>query len=454
MQKSTICENMMPQENLRIAVIGSGIAGLSAAWLLGKRHSVTLYEKENRLGGHSNTVSVDHPRGVIPVDTGFIVYNEDNYPNLTALFQHLRVPTKASNMSFAASLGGGAFEYSGSNLDGLFGQRLIALKPSFWRMIMDLRRFYREAPLHLSEGATDDLALGDYLRRQRYGSDFIEKHILPMGAAIWSTTAAEMMAYPAETFIRFFESHGLLRISGRPEWRTVEGGSIEYVRRLSENLTGHVRYSGVRSIERTGNSVALTPADGETEHYDHVVIAAHADQALGLLKDPDRLESRLLGSWRYTKNRAVLHSDTRLMPRRRRVWSSWNFIQGIDGAAHQPLCVSYWMNLLQSIAEDSPLFVTLNPPGGLEPKNPHATFDYEHPFFDQGALDTQKDLWSLQGRRRTWFCGSYFGYGFHEDALESGLSVAEQLGGINRPWSVQEGSNRVHVTEAVWANAA
>ncbi len=422
---------------------------MSAAWLLSQGHRVTVYERNSWVGGHSNTVDAPGDGGTMPVDTGFIVYNEPTYPNLTALFDHLNVPTKVSDMSFAASLGGGNLEYAGTDLNGLFGQRRNIVRPRFWSMIKDLLRFYREAPSFLDEPENDGISLADYLARGGYGRPFIEDHLYPMGAAIWSTTAVDMAAYPAKAFIRFFVSHGLLLIKNRPPWRTVDGGSREYVKRLTAGFTDRIRFGGVCAVHRQADRVLVTDAGGKTDAYDHVVMATHADEALALLDNPDPLEKGLLGAWRYTTNGAVLHTDAALMPLRRRVWSSWNFIDGGEKA----LCVTYWMNRLQSLDAAPPIFLTLNPVQEPRPDNVIREFTYTHPFFDTAALETQSRLWSLQGNRRTWFCGSYFGHGFHEDALQSGLAVAEQLGGLRRPWTVADENGRIHVSARQMAAA-
>lgn len=428
---------------LDVAVIGSGIAGMSVAWLLAKGHAVTVYEKAGRVGGHSHTVDAPSQRGATPVDMGFIVYNERNYPNLTALFSCLDVPTKPSDMSFAASLDDGAFEYAGSDLNGLFGQRINAVRPRFWRMLADLRRFYREAPNFLAAPDAESATLGDYLDRAGFGADFVNDHLLPMGAAIWSTTAPEIRAYPAAAFIRFFASHGLLDLRGRPQWRTVAGGSREYVHRLTACYRERIRCDGVRCVRRLGDKVAVEDDGGIVHLHDHVVVAAHADEAFRLLADPDPLEARLLGSWRYTRNRAVLHRDPALMPRRQRVWSSWNFIGGRGKRDSSELCVTYWMNRLQGLDPAEPLFLTLNPVREPAAETVVAETDFTHPYFDCAALAAQRQLWALQGRQRTWYCGSYFGYGFHEDALQSGLAVAEALGGRRRPWTVAGENDRI-----------
>jgi len=442
----------LTRHRLKIAVVGTGIAGMSAAWLLDRKHSVTVYEKNSRIGGHSNTVDAPTTQGHTPVDTGFIVYNERNYPNLTALFRHLDVPTRDSDMSFAASLDGGRLEYAGTDLNGLLGQRRNIVRPRFWRMVTDLLRFYREAPALLEDPDAGNISLDDYLRRENYGQSFIEDHLLPMGAAIWSTTAPEMKSYPATAFIRFFKSHGLLTLTDRPQWRTVEGGSRAYVERLTAPYSDRVRFGGVQSIRRTSNGVVVEDYRGATEIFDHVVIATHADEAFALLGDPDPLEENLLGGWRYTQNRAVLHRDSALMPRRRRVWSSWNFIGG--HRYNGQVCVTYWMNRLQSLDDSDPLFVTLNPVREPAPGTMIQDVEYTHPFFDTASLDSQVRLWSLQGHRRTWYCGSYFGHGFHEDALQAGLAVAEQLGGLRRPWTVAGESDRIYLPANTQAVAA
>lgn len=426
-----------------IAIIGTGIAGMSCAWLLNQGHNITVYEQNDRIGGHSNTVEVPTKYGFTPVDTGFIVYNERNYPNLTALFKHLNVPTIPSEMSFSASLDGGMFEYSGTDLNGILGQRMNIFRPRFWRMIADLLRFYREAPAMLKDTSVHGMSLGDYLSQENYGQSFIHDHLLPMGAAIWSTTPAEMKAFPVISFLRFFDSHGLLGLSDRPQWRVVTGGSREYVTRLTTSYRGRIHFGGVRSIRRAETEVLVTDHQGIVSKFDHVVIASHADEALKMLSDPDSNENRLLGSWRYTRNRAVLHRDPSLMPTRQRVWSSWNYIGNRQQEQTKQFCVTYWMNRLQSLNPDEPLFVTLNPIHEPAPRTIIREFDYRHPFFDAKALEAQRLLWSLQGNRRTWFCGSYFGHGFHEDALQSGLAVAEQLGSLRRPWRVLGENNRL-----------
>lgn len=424
---------------LNIAVIGSGIAALSCAWLLSDRHRVVVYERADRLGGHSNTVEVRSPDGSdTAVDTGFIVFNDATYPNLVALFDHLGVRSRATDMSFAVSLDQGRFEYAAP---ALFAQRRNAFRPRFWNMLSEIMRFYREAPLSIA-GSDPDLTLGDFLKREGFSEAFRDDHLLPMAAAVWSSPASSLLDYPAESFIRFCSNHGLLRLTGRPVWRTVEGGSRTYVARLAEELD-HVRLArSVASVRRVDGKVEVRDLQGGVERFDHVVIGAHADQALAMLAEPTVEQRTLLGAFRYSRNLTVLHSDAGLMPRRRRAWAAWNYIGVDDG-----LCVTYWMNRLQGLAGQD-LFVTLNPPRPPRPETLLRTELYEHPVFDPAAIRAQKRLWDLQGQDGVWFCGAYFGAGFHEDGLQAGLAVAEQLGGVRRPWSVPNESGRIHLQAA------
>jgi predicted NAD/FAD-binding protein len=428
----------------RIAVIGTGISGMSAAWLLSQRHDVTIYERDGRLGGHSNTVEVRMPDGVVPVDTGFIVYNEKTYPNLTALFAHLGVVTHPSEMSFAVSLDDGELEYSGTSLNGLFAQRSNVFRPRFWSMLNDLWRFYREAPRDLS--SLDDLSsLEQYLDAGCYGEVFRSDHLLPMAAAIWSASPSQMLQYPAASFIRFHDNHGLLQLRNRPPWRTVAGGSRTYVDALMHRFKDGIRLArGVAAIRRHQDGVEVRDRGGHSDHFDDVVIAAHADQALALLEQPTAEERSLLGAFRYSQNRAVLHGDPVLMPQRKAAWASWNYIGG--RASTENPTVTYWMNALQQLPTAQNLFVTLNPV--VEPKQILHEEHYDHPIFDAAAMSAQRRLWSLQGQDRIWFCGSYFGAGFHEDGLQSGLAAAEALGGVRRPWHVENESGRIYVDEA------
>ena len=432
---------------LRIAVIGSGISGLSAAWLLSKQHQVTLYEANQYIGGHANTVDVDTPRGPVAIDTGFIVYNDANYPNLTALYQHLGVETHETEMTFALSLNNGAYEYSGTGLNGLFGQRRNMLSRRHWQLLLDLARFFRTAQSRIGNHS-DGTTLGHFLAYEGYSTTFVEDHIVPMGAAIWSTSMAEMLNYPARSFIDFYANHGLLGFINRSAWRSVTGGSRSYVERMIKDGGFEVlRNIRAERIVRHANYVHITDARGASRPFDHVVIATHADQALKLLDQPDTLETNLLEPFTYQENIAVLHRDSRWMPKRKRLWSSWNYHKG-GAISDDNLCVTYWMNSLQKLKSDTNFFVTLNPSQEIHPKAVDRSFVYEHPVFNARTSEAQRHLHSLQGHKRTWFCGSYFGYGFHEDGAQSGLAVAEQLGGVRRPWNVDNESGRIVLPSA------
>jgi len=422
---------------LKIAVVGSGIAALSSAWLLSQKHKVTLYEKADRLGGHSNTVRTSLPTGEVPVDTGFICFNDATYPNLIALFAHLGIKTRKTDMSFAVSLDGGKFEYAAP---GLFAQKRNMLRPAFWGMLKEILRFYRLAPRHMADMDDHDLTLGDYLKREGFSEAFRDQHLLPMAAAIWSSPAHTLLDYPAQSFIKFCGNHGLMKLVGRPLWRTVEGGSRVYVERLARAIHDIRLERAVVCVRRTFEGVIVTDSRGFAERYDHVVLGTHADQALSMLDSPSDEENRVLGAFKYSRNLTVLHTDKGLMPQRRKAWASWNYI-GINNG----LCVTYWMNKLQGLPGQD-VFVTLNPPRAPRPDTLLRSEIYDHPIFDPAALKAQQRLWGLQGRGGVWYCGAHFGAGFHEDGLQSGLAVAEQLGDVRRPWQVANESGRIYVS--------
>lgn len=434
----------------RIAVIGSGISGLSAAWLLSQRHQVTLYEALARPGGHTHTVDAEVGRPQpVAVDTGFIVFNEATYPNLCALFDHLGVASRATDMGFSVSLDGGALEYAGNGLNSLFAQRRNLLSPRFWGMLRDLVRFYRQAPADAPGCGL--MSLDEYLDSRGYGRAFRDDHLYPMAAAIWSTPSAQVGRYPVAAFVRFCENHHLLSLGRRPPWRTVVGGSRRYVQRLLEVLEqapgGGVRLGcAAEQVRRRADGVVVVADGGRDQRpFDAVVLATHADQALRLLDTPTADERSLLGAFGYTRNRTLLHRDAALMPRRRGVWSAWNYLasRGQAAGAADALCVTYWMNRLQDLGDSPPLFVTLNPLREPAPGTLLLEQVYEHPVFDARAMQAQQQLGRLQGRQRTWFCGAYFGSGFHEDGLQAGLAVAEALGGVRRPWTVAQPSGRI-----------
>ncbi len=432
-----------------IAVVGSGISGLSCAWLLSHAHRVTLYEAADRLGGHTNTITIETADGARRVDTGFIVYNATTYPNFVALLAHLGLETRASDMSFAVSLDDGALEYAGTDLRGLFAQKRNLVSPRFLSMIADLLRFYRSAPRALS--GLESVSLGTFLDRGGYGRAFREDHLLPMAAAIWSAPAQTLLDFPAEAFVRFCDNHGLLKVRNRPIWRTLTGGSQTYIPALVAPLAGRILTGrSIVSLRREADGVTLRDAAGRVARHDHVVLATHADEALAVLDAPSEEEREILSAFRYSKNRAVLHSDPRLMPRRRSVWSSWNYV-GSRTDQRDTLRVTYWMNKLQGLPSAPDFFVTLNPVQA--PQDTVYETVYTHPVFDLSALAAQKRLWALQGRDRVWYCGAHFGAGFHEDGLQAGLAVAEALGGVERPWRVADPSGRIHLPPT-WRNLA
>ena len=433
-------DQVSPQR-LKIGIVGTGIAGMSSAWLLSHNHDVTVFEKDDRIGGHTNTVDVNG----LGVDTGFIVYNVANYPNLIALFDHLGVKTQATDMSFGVSVDQGDFEYSGGDLKGLFAQKRNLLRPRFWSMVKDILRFYRDAPAAIVNDADDSITLGDYLSLNRYSHAFQRDHLLPMGAAIWSTPVDTMLEYPLNAFLRFCDNHGLLQVSDRPQWRTVVGGSREYVKKLTANYSDKIiTNSAVTKVYADANGAYVEVRNGIVHHFDHVVMASHADQSLNLLGSYDAAERKLLEAFTYQPNKAILHTDASLMPRNKQAWSSWNYLsESQDG--EDSVCVTYWMNRLQNLKTETDYFVTLNPTHLPKEGSIVRSFLYHHPMFDRAAIAAQRMLWSIQGQRRLWFCGSYFGHGFHEDALQSGLAVAEAVGGVRRPWTVENESGRINL---------
>ncbi len=410
---------------------------MGAAWALHRDHEIVVYEKEPRPGGHSHTVDVDYDGTTIPVDTGFIVYNELNYPNLTTLFGELGVETIGTNMTFGFSSLNGRLEWQGNTIGTLFAQKSNLFSLSFHRMWLDILRFRRNGLTDLVAGRTQGHSLGSYLKENSYSDAFRDHCIIPMGAAIWSTSASEMLAFPAESFIRFFENHRLFYFD-KPMWRTVKGGSREYVKRLTAPFADRIRLNTpVAKIARTSTAVEVTDGRGHCETFDHVILACHSDEALPLLADATDAERHVLTPMRYAPNRVYLHRDPSLMPRRKSVWSSWNYL-GRDTDTGGSVSVTYWMNRLQSIDETKPLFVSLNPPAPPAEHLTFHTFDYDHPQFDAAALVAQRRLHMIQGQHRTWFCGAYAGYGFHEDGLTAGLEVAERIG-AKRPLCAVKG---------------
>ncbi len=422
---------------MKIAIIGAGISGLGCAHALlaDRQHGlqITLYEAALRPGGHTNTVDVSLDGRHYPVDTGFLVFNERTYPNLIRLFGELGVPVAASDMSFAVSVpvpglfGRRTLEWAGTDLAGVFAQRRNLTSPAFLHMLADLIRFNRQAT-RIAQGqeATGDLSLGEFLDRHRYGRSFRQLYLLPMAAAIWSCPMATMLAYPLQTFVRFCHNHGLLQIEDRPRWFTVRGGARQYVERIVHRLPEVRLGDPVQRVSRDARSGRVLVASSRgRDSFDQVVLATHSDQSLRLLADASEAERDVLAAVGYQPNRAVLHTDARLMPAARRVWSSWNYLS--NGNADPAVSVTYWLNRLQPLPFATPVFVSLNPFIEPNPSTVLAEFDYAHPVFDAAAIAAQQRLPAVQGTNGVWFAGAWTGYGFHEDGLKSGLAVAERL---------------------------
>ena len=435
---------------MRIAVIGSGISGLASAFLLQGYGDVHLFEKAARLGGHSHTVDAIFGDVAVPVDTGFIVYNPLNYPNLIALFDRLSVPNIETDMSFSVSLGGGQMEYEGS-IRGLLAQPGNLLKGRYWSMLSDLVRFYKTAARQVDSGP-DGETLGQFVARQGYGNAFVDDHLVPMGAAIWSATSNAMMDFPVLAFMRFMENHKLLNFIDRPQWRTVAGGSREYVKRIATNLGDRIHLkTDIVGLRRANGGVMVNLKGQGDVWFDKVVMAAHADQSLALIDDATPLEHELLGAFGFQRNHAVLHSDASLMPKRRGAWAAWNYVSeaeapashavagdALQGETSPPsdLCLTYWMNRLQSIDRAYPLYETLNPVRMPSAALVHGEFDYRHPVFDAKAIAMQPRLAEIQGQNGLFFAGAWTGFGFHEDGLKSAVAIAKTLG-VEIPWETK-----------------
>jgi predicted NAD/FAD-binding protein len=413
---------------MRIAVVGSGIAGLASAWLLSRQHEVILFEAGNYLGGHTHTHDIRLHGRDYRIDTGFIVHNPLHYPLLTRLFDELGVASQPTTMSFSLHNEATGLEYNAATLDTLFCQRRNMLSPRFIGMVRDLMRFYREAPA-LLEQQDDSMTLGDYLDRHGYGAAFRDEHLVPMACALWSSPPGQILGFPARYLVQFMANHQMLQVSDRPQWRVVKGGSSTYVKALRAAWSVQERLScPVRSITRRADGVDVHSASG-VEHFDQLVLACHSDQALALLADPDERETAILGAMTYQTNDTVLHTDDSLLPRRRKAWAAWN--AWLPRNPTQACTVSYCMNLLQGIDSPEPFIVTLNRTHAIDPDKVLRQMSYDHPVYSTASVAAQKRKPEIQGHRRTWFAGAYWGWGFHEDGMRSAVDVAQSLG---VPW--------------------
>jgi predicted NAD/FAD-binding protein len=425
----------------RVAVVGSGISGLSAAWLLREQADVTLFEADARFGGHAHTVDVTLDGVTHGVDTGFLVFNDATYPNLIQLFADLAVPVAASDMSFSVQVPAIGLEWSGSNLDTVFAQRRNLVRPAFLGMLADLLRFNKECTAIAERQQEAALAepIGDFLTRRRFGDAFRDWYLLPMLGCIWSCPTDQMLRFPVATMIRFCHNHGLIRVANRPQWRTVRGGSRVYVQRLVKQLPDARAGTPVRALRRvppgSGAAGVWLDTDHGSERFDEVVLAGHSDQSLALLGDYASADERaVLGAIRYHRNRAVLHTDASVLPQRRKAWAAWNYERATKASLEQSrVCLHYLINQLQPLPWKRPVVVSLNPTREPDAATVHGEYDYAHPEFDLGAIAAQQRLPALQGQGHVWFAGAWTRYGFHEDGLRSGIAVAE---GLQQRWAV------------------
>lgn len=410
---------------MKIAVVGSGIAGLGAAWLLSRQHEVVLFERESRLGGHTHTHQVEQGGRAYRVDTGFIVFNPGNYPLLTKLFDELGVPSQPTTMSFSVHDDGNGLEYNATDLNGLFCQRRNLVSPRFWRMVREITRFYREAPALLAETGPGP-TLGSYLRERNYSDLFVRDHLVPMASALWSSPSETILDFPAKYLVRFMDNHHMLQVRDRPMWRVVCGGSSRYIEAMQKTWNVQLRLSSpVREVRRDAAGVEIA-TDRGSERFDQVVMACHSDQALALLADPSQAERDVLGAIHYQANETVLHTDASLLPRQRKAWAAWNaYVPKAPGA---PCTVSYCMNHLQSLDSPEPFVVTLGRGQAIDPGKVLARMQYQHPVYTHASVAAQGRRGEINGGNRTWFAGAYWGFGFHEDGLRSGVEVARALG--------------------------
>lgn len=414
---------------MKIAIIGTGISGLGAAYLLNKEHDISVYEKNNYIGGHSRTIDIEVEGKKVPVDTGFIVFNHLNYPILTSLFKHLNVPIERSDMSFGVSINNGWLEYGTRKPFNIFAQKSNIFRLRFWKMLADIVKFNKRAKNYLES----NVSLGDCLDELNLGSWFRDYYLLAMGASIWSTPVKGMLDFPAQTFIRFFDNHGLLGINNQPQWYTVKGGSKTYVSLMKKTFEHKIKLVRVDSVTREDHGIEIIDGNGERSVYDQVIFACHSNQVIEILKNPTRKELEVVGGIDYQQNEMVLHSDVSFMQKRRHSWSSWVYLSESQSDESNTVSLSYWMNNLQNLRTEEPIIVTLNPGRQPDPKTIYDKHTFYHPVFNQKAIHAQQKLDDIQGMDRIWFAGAWQRYGFHEDGLLSAVNIAKKLG-VHIPW--------------------
>ena len=420
----------------RLAVVGGGIAGLGAAWLLRKRYDVTVFERERQIGGHSNTVELDEDGRRVPIDTGFMVFNKVTYPYLVRLFEELRVPIKPTEMSFSVRNEELDIEYNGMGLNRVFAQRANLVRPRFLKLLAQIMRFFRVANAALDDESLEKMSLDEFVRRHRLGDDFLRLYLVPMSASIWSITPGGALDFPAATLVRFFHNHGFLGVTTHHPWFTVDGGSREYVKRMLADLPHAHASVPVAAVEQGTNQVTVRTKDGSAHNFDRAILAAHADESLALLVQPTARQKELLSAFRYQANDTVLHTDTTVMPRRKLAWAAWNYRMEPSDEGERP-STHYWMNRLQGVSDRENYFVSLNYSDRIDPSKILWRTTYTHPIFDRGALAAQHRLPSINAEspdQRVFFAGSYFRYGFHEDALASAVQCAHAVCGED-PWT-------------------
>ena len=416
---------------MKIAVIGSGVSGLAISYLLNKKHDITLFEKNDYLGGHARTIEINDNGKMLAVDTGFIVFNKLNYPLLTSLFKYLDIKVIKSAMSFGVSIDQGEIEYGTNTICSFFSQKKNLISLSFWKMIYDIFRFNSKAKVTVEQNAS--INLEQLLEILKLSSWFKKYYLLPMGGSIWSTPVKEMLNFPAITFINFFENHGLLSISNQPQWYTVEGGSKEYVKKFSQSFLEQIKLdSQIEKVVRGDNCIEIHHKNKIVDKFDHVILATHSDTSLKLLESPSKLEQEILGNINYQKNLMVLHSDLDFMPRRKNAWSSWVYLSNSNNSEKQ-VSLSYWMNNLQRLDTSTTIIVTLNPATKPNESLIYDVYEFEHPVFNQKAIDAQKNIYKIQGKSRIWYCGAWQRYGFHEDGLLSAVNIAKKFD-VDIPW--------------------